>query len=98
MLHTIAPVTNSKSHDIDSILSIPLGTESILSMVYLSRDEAEREKAKRAVNTANFGYLSAKHGGHFCICEIPGQAPCPGKVEVPRKEHAWHNKETESSE
>lgn len=67
-------------------------------ILYSGREEVERERAKRAVNTANFGYLSAKHGGHFCICEIPGQAPCPGKVEVPRPVHAWHDKEKETTE
>ena len=67
-------------------------------VLYPGRDEVEKERAKRAVNTANFGYLSAKHGGHFCICEIPGQAPCPGKVEVPRPVHAWHDKEKETIE
>ena len=35
------------------------------NVLYPGRDEVERERAKRAVNTANFGYLSAKHGGHF---------------------------------
>ncbi|XP_065912136.1 small ribosomal subunit protein mS25-like [Dysidea avara] len=56
--------------------------------------EVQKEKAKNAVNTANFGHLSAKFGGHFCICEIPGQAPCPGKVTVKRPVHEWHNKDS----
>nr|BAN21151.1 mitochondrial ribosomal protein S25 [Riptortus pedestris] len=39
--------------------------------------KAKEEKA----NPANFGYYCKRH----CICEIPGQVPCPGVVPLPRE-------------
>jgi len=33
------------------------------------------------VDQAMFGYGSARH----CICEVPGQVPCPGFVPLPRE-------------
>ncbi|XP_055625169.1 probable 28S ribosomal protein S25, mitochondrial [Toxorhynchites rutilus septentrionalis] len=42
--------------------------------------KAEEKLAKKQDNPANFGVGCAKH----CICEIPGQLPCPGVVPVPK--------------
>ncbi|XP_038068945.1 28S ribosomal protein S25, mitochondrial-like [Patiria miniata] len=43
--------------------------------------ERERKAQERQSNPAHFG------SGHRrrCICEIPGQVPCPGKVSLPKE-------------
>ncbi|XP_018325118.1 probable 28S ribosomal protein S25, mitochondrial [Agrilus planipennis] len=43
----------------------------------LKAEEVAREKKD---NPANFGVGCEKH----CICEIPGQVPCPGIIPVPK--------------
>ncbi|UYV73547.1 MRPS25 [Cordylochernes scorpioides] len=40
----------------------------------------EREEQREINNPAFFGQQSLRH----CICEIPGQMPCPALVEVPK--------------
>lgn len=50
------------------------------------------EQAKTSQhNRANFG--DARRG-HFCMCEIPGQVPCPAKVKLPEKlrKKSWMEK------
>ncbi|XP_058066836.1 small ribosomal subunit protein mS25 [Anopheles bellator] len=42
--------------------------------------QAEAKLAEKKDNPANFGVGCVKH----CICEIPGQLPCPGVVPVPK--------------
>ncbi|XP_052903536.1 probable 28S ribosomal protein S25, mitochondrial isoform X1 [Anopheles moucheti] len=42
--------------------------------------KAETKLAEKQDNPANFGIGCMKH----CICEIPGQLPCPGVVPVPK--------------
>ncbi|ETN65708.1 probable 28S ribosomal protein S25, mitochondrial [Anopheles aquasalis] len=42
--------------------------------------KAEAKLAEKQDNPANFGVGCQKH----CICEIPGQLPCPGVVPVPQ--------------
>lgn len=45
-------------------------------------DEVLREEAiarEKKDNPANFGFKCEKH----CICQIPGQVPCPGLVRLP---------------
>lgn len=58
---------------------------------------SEGEREDRAVpkypgryNPANFG----KYGHYYCICEIPGQAPCPSRVPHPdaKKPKWWQQK------
>lgn len=41
--------------------------------------DAEARLAESKDNPANFGYGCSRH----CICEIPGQVPCPGTVPLP---------------
>lgn len=43
----------------------------------LAAETIAREKKD---NPANFGVLCDRH----CICEIPGQVPCPGVVPLPK--------------
>ncbi|XP_062522494.1 small ribosomal subunit protein mS25-like [Corticium candelabrum] len=40
---------------------------------------------------ADFGQIGRK-----CICEIPGQVPCPAKVPLQNVSHSWHNKGSSS--
>lgn len=41
-----------------------------------------REKeVKKEVNPANFGYNCSR----WCICEVPGQVPCPGFTPLPNE-------------
>uniref|UniRef100_A0A1B6CTH5 Small ribosomal subunit protein mS25 n=1 Tax=Clastoptera arizonana TaxID=38151 RepID=A0A1B6CTH5_9HEMI len=52
-------------------------------MKVLSKPEevlnAESKAREQKQNPAHFGYGCEKH----CICEIPGQVPCPGVVPLP---------------
>uniref|UniRef100_A0A1B6H125 Small ribosomal subunit protein mS25 n=1 Tax=Cuerna arida TaxID=1464854 RepID=A0A1B6H125_9HEMI len=41
--------------------------------------KAEAQAMEIKDNPANFGYMCEK----ACICEIPGQIPCPGAVPLP---------------
>ena len=43
------------------------------------------------LNPANFG----RFGHCFCICEKPGQVPCPSRVKFDKPIKWWHNKEKE---
>ncbi|XP_065830030.1 small ribosomal subunit protein mS25-like [Oscarella lobularis] len=49
------------------------------------------QKLSLLTNPANFGLIGRK-----CICEIPGQVPCPAKVPLPKAVHAFHEKEEKS--
>lgn len=46
----------------------------------------KREQAAAEVNPANFGDARK---GRFCICEIPGQVPCPRVTPLLNIEHKW---------
>lgn len=30
--------------------------------------------------------------GRLCMCEVPGQVPCPSRVPLEKVEHKWHLK------
>lgn len=45
----------------------------------LSKEAEEAEKEKEVINPANFGPKYRRH----CICEVPGQVPCPSYVPLP---------------
>lgn len=45
----------------------------------------EAKQKEKKDNPANFGYMCERH----CICEIPGQVPCPATVPVPQE---WRGK------
>lgn len=47
--------------------------------------DIEAKLKEKKDNPANFGYGCDRH----CICEIPGQLPCPGTVPVPEQ---WRGK------
>lgn len=49
------------------------------SHIYFYREQLEAEKKEEIVNPSNFGEKYARH----CICEIPGQVPCPSFVPLP---------------
>ncbi|XP_075214075.1 mitochondrial ribosomal protein S25 [Lycorma delicatula] len=55
--------------------------EHVIKVVGKSSDvlKAELMAKEKKDNPANFGYLCEKH----CICEVPGQVPCPGVVPLP---------------
>lgn len=46
------------------------------------------------LNPANFG----KYGHCFCICEKPGQVPCPSRVKFDKPVKWWHNKGSSDAE
>ncbi|KAH3816116.1 probable 28S ribosomal protein S25, mitochondrial [Dreissena polymorpha] len=54
----------------------------------------EERKKDCLFNPANFGY----HCRHWCICEIPGQVPCPGYSKLPDNMRAKKNKEMQEQE
>ncbi|XP_037070657.1 probable 28S ribosomal protein S25, mitochondrial [Pollicipes pollicipes] len=46
---------------------------------------AEQKEAQIVENVSNFGEGCGRH----CICEVPGQVPCPGIVPLPKE---WRGK------
>ena len=58
------------------------------------RTQVKRERSEVVVNVANF-----KQGknGRRCICDVPGQVPCPKFVPIPNVHHPWHDKGTETA-
>lgn len=59
----------------------------------LSSSQVQREQAKEEPNMANFGDRSK---GQFCICEVPGQTPCPKLTPISNVHHKWHEQATAS--
>lgn len=55
------------------------------------KTEEQMLKAQRALeyNPSHFG--DARRG-RLCICEIPGQVPCPAKIPIKNVHHPWHKK------
>ena len=58
------------------------------------RAQVQRALKKAEYNPANFG---DKRKGRFCICEVPGQVPCPSKVPLRDVKHKWHEKDEETA-
>ena len=56
--------------------------EHLMKVVGKTKEQlsAEARIAERKDNPANFGVGCERH----CICEIPGQVPCPGTVPLPK--------------
>nr|CAG4645183.1 EOG090X0FQ5 [Leptodora kindtii] len=67
----------TKEEIIQRVKRITCKTDEILHL--------EKQTASMTDNPANFG---AKCGRH-CMCEIPGQVPCPAVVPLPR---SWRGK------
>jgi len=57
----------------------------------LLRKEVAKVKYPGRINAANFG----KNGHCFCICEKPGQVPCPSRVKFDKPRKWWHDKNKE---
>ena len=55
----------------------------------MDREEVAKAKREKEYNPANFGDAWK---GRLCICEVPGQVPCPSKVPMKKVEHKWHKK------
>ena len=49
----------------------------------------EKAQASCVINPANFGNIRT---GRFCICEIPGQVPCPAVTPLTNVQHSWKDK------
>lgn len=60
---------------------------SVFELVFISRAllQLEMQTADKLDNPANFGERCAKH----CMCEVPGQVPCPSIVLLPK---SWRGK------
>ena len=58
--------------------------------------DAQVRRAEKAAecNMANFG--DARQGRR-CICEVPGQVPCPSVVPIQNVQHAWHQKKEQTN-
>lgn len=54
--------------------------QHLIQVVGKSLETLKAESKLAEDNPANFGVGCVKH----CICEIPGQLPCPGVVPVPQ--------------
>ncbi len=50
-----------------------------------------KDQQKKPYNPANFG---DSRKGRLCMCEVPGQVPCPSKVPLANVEHKWHEKDS----
>jgi len=71
--------------------------DDILNLVELAGAATESEILQKQeveypgrINPANFG----KYGHCFCICEKPGQVPCPSRVKFDKPVKWWHDKES----
>ena len=58
------------------------------------RAQIQRDLKKAEYNPANFG---DGRKGRLCICEVPGQVPCPSKVPLGEVKHSWHDTKEESA-
>ncbi|KXJ13963.1 probable 28S ribosomal protein S25, mitochondrial [Exaiptasia diaphana] len=79
-------VENKKAPEILDIFEQVAGaTESELQI-------RRQPKYPGRINPANFG----KYGHCYCICEKPGQVPCPSRVPRPeaRKTKPWQEKDS----
>jgi len=56
----------------------------LITVYWLDLKEEEEEEDVKA-NPANFGRECRRH----CMCEIPGQVPCPSLVPLP---YMWRGK------
>lgn len=54
--------------------------------VYREQLKAEAFAREKKANPANFGVRCH----HHCMCEIPGQVPCPGWVPLPKELRGKH--------
>ncbi|KAL4226179.1 28S ribosomal protein S25 [Mactra antiquata] len=54
-------------------------------------EEEQREREQRRLNPANFG----SHCNRWCICEVPGQVPCPGFQPLPKSMRGKYRGKTE---
>ena len=46
---------------------------------FFSREELDAKVKREMLNPANFGTECDR----YCICEVPGQVPCPSFVPLP---------------
>ena len=53
--------------------------------LYFNSEVLQKEAEAELANPANFGSTCSRH----CICEIPGQLPCPSLVPLPK---SWRGK------
>ncbi len=58
------------------------------------RAQVQQALKKAEYNPANFGDARK---GRFCICEVPGQVPCPSRVSLGEVKHSWHDSKQESA-
>lgn len=61
----------SKEEIYDHLINVIGKTESVLRAETIAKEKKD--------NPANFGVLCERH----CICEIPGQVPCPSICPLP---------------
>ncbi|XP_065363200.1 small ribosomal subunit protein mS25 [Calliphora vicina] len=73
--------------DVDSKNRLEI-EEHLMRVVGKTKEQlhAEARLAESKDNPANFGYGCNRH----CICEIPGQVPCPGTVPLPDRMRGKH--------
>nr|CAG4636587.1 EOG090X0FQ5 [Eubosmina coregoni]SVE70119.1 EOG090X0FQ5 [Eubosmina coregoni] len=59
--------------------------DRVRKMICKSDEVLQKEALAEMANPANFGATCSRH----CICEIPGQLPCPSLVPLPK---SWRGK------
>ncbi len=69
-------------------------TQQPIYALTLHRGQVQRALKKAEYNPANFG---DSRKGRLCICEVPGQIPCPRRVPLRDVKHSWHDKKQESA-
>uniref|UniRef100_UPI00358DDE5F small ribosomal subunit protein mS25 n=1 Tax=Myxine glutinosa TaxID=7769 RepID=UPI00358DDE5F len=57
--------------------------ERVQALVGRSQEDIQASETKQEMNTANFG-PRVHNCLRRCICEVPGQVPCPSLVELPK--------------
>lgn len=64
--------SRSKEEIHDHLIKVIGKTDDVLRAEAIAKEKKD--------NPANFGVLCDRH----CICEIPGQVPCPGTCPLPK--------------
>ena len=70
----------------------------IINVLLVMDNNNNRTQVKEALKQAEYNPSLFGDGrkGRFCICEVPGQVPCPRYVPIKNVEHSWHNKDGNS--
>ena len=65
-----------------------------IAVPVLCRSQVQRAQEQAKPNPTLFG---DERRGRLCMCEVPGQVPCPSRVPLEGVHHKWHDKNTKTT-